>query len=56
AKQARGAMARFIVQNRLTDPAALRDFDLGGYAYRDDLSSEDEPVFVRPEEAAKSAA
>ncbi|MEL7252578.1 MAG: peroxide stress protein YaaA [Pseudomonadota bacterium] len=56
AKQARGAMARFIVQNRLTDPAALRDFDLGGYAYRDDLSSEDEPVFVRPEESAKSAA
>ena len=31
AKRARGAMARFIVQNRLTDPEALRDFDTGGY-------------------------
>ncbi|MEL6647333.1 MAG: peroxide stress protein YaaA [Pseudomonadota bacterium] len=56
AKQARGAMARFIIQNRLTDPASIKDFDLGGYAFREDLSSAEEPVFVRPEEAAKSAA
>ncbi|MEO0751011.1 MAG: peroxide stress protein YaaA [Pseudomonadota bacterium] len=56
AKQARGAMARFILQNRLTDPASLRDFDTGGYAYREDLSSAEAPVFVRPEAAAKSAA
>ena len=56
AKQARGAMARFIIQRRLTDPSGLKDFDLGGYAYRDDMSSPDRPVFVRPEEAAKSAA
>ncbi len=51
AKRARGAMARFIVQNRLTDPDSLRDFDTGGYAYRADLSSPDQPVFVRPAEA-----
>lgn len=56
AKKARGAMARFIVQNRLTDPAALRDFDTGGYAFRPDLSDEDKPVFVRAEEAALKAA
>jgi len=48
AKRARGAMARFIIQNRLTDPAALSDFDSGGYEYRPDLSGTDKPVFVRP--------
>ncbi|ETX27676.1 peroxide stress protein YaaA [Roseivivax isoporae] len=47
AKRARGAMARFIVTHRLTDPEALRDFDTGGYAYRADLSEPDAPVFVR---------
>ena len=48
AKKARGAMARYIVQNRLTDPASLRDFDAGGYAFSTELSSPDKPVFVRP--------
>jgi len=56
AKKARGAMARFIVQNRLSDPASLLDFDLGGYAYRPDLSDDDKPVFVRAEAAALKAA
>lgn len=48
AKRARGAMARFIVQNRLRDPSALEDFDAGGYAYSADLSEADRPVFLRP--------
>ncbi|WP_226625649.1 peroxide stress protein YaaA [Alloyangia pacifica] len=48
AKRARGAMARFIVTRRITDPEALRDFDLGGYAYDEERSTEDQPVFVRP--------
>ena len=56
AKQARGAMARFIIQRRLTDPSGLKDFDLGGYVFRDDMSSPEKPVFVRPEEATKTAA
>ncbi|MBV2359245.1 peroxide stress protein YaaA [Thalassococcus sp. CAU 1522] len=56
AKRARGAMARFIVQNRVTDAAAITGFDSGGYVYRPDLSTEDKPVFVRPAEAAQSAA
>lgn len=47
AKKARGSMARFVLQNRLTDPDGLRDFDLGGYAYRADLSEPDKPVFIR---------
>jgi cytoplasmic iron level regulating protein YaaA (DUF328/UPF0246 family) len=48
AKQARGAMARFIIQNRITDPAGLADFDTGGYAYQPDLSDDAKLVFVRP--------
>lgn len=51
AKKARGAMARYIVQHRLTDPEGLRDFDIGGYVYRPDLSDRDKPVFVRPYDA-----
>ncbi|WP_397541889.1 peroxide stress protein YaaA [Roseovarius salis] len=47
AKKARGAMARFIIQHRLIDPASLCDFDTGGYAYRPELSEPDKPVFVR---------
>jgi len=55
AKKARGAMARFIVQNRLTDPEALRDFDTGGYAYQPDMSASGKPVFLRDEAAALAA-
>ncbi|HBS51369.1 MAG TPA: peroxide stress protein YaaA [Rhodobacteraceae bacterium] len=55
AKRARGAMARFIVQHRLTDPEALYAFDSGGYAYRPDLSEPDRPVFVRSDQAVKKA-
>lgn len=52
AKQARGAMARFIIQRRLTDPESLTEFDTGGYRHRPDLSEPDKPVFVRPQTAA----
>lgn len=48
AKKARGAMARYIVQNRLTDPDALTEFDSGGYQYKPELSEPDRPVFLRP--------
>jgi cytoplasmic iron level regulating protein YaaA (DUF328/UPF0246 family) len=48
AKKARGAMARYMVQNRLTDPKMILEFDAGGYAYQPDLSTDDKPVFVRP--------
>ena len=51
AKKARGAMARYIIQHRLTDPKGLLDFDTGGYEYRPDLSDEDKPVFLRPYQA-----
>jgi cytoplasmic iron level regulating protein YaaA (DUF328/UPF0246 family) len=56
AKRARGSMARFIMENRLTDPASLREFDLGGYAYQPELSEAGKPVFIRSAEAAANAA
>lgn len=47
AKRARGAMARFIIENRLTEPEAVKDFAAGGYAFDPDLSEGDKWAFVR---------
>ncbi|MEC9073348.1 MAG: peroxide stress protein YaaA [Myxococcota bacterium] len=47
AKRARGAMARHIVQSRLQSPEGIKDFNDGGYAYRADLSTADQWVFIR---------
>ena len=52
AKRARGAMARFIVQNRLCEPESIRDFNTGGYAFQGQLSTPEKPVFVRDYPAA----
>lgn len=49
AKRARGAMARFLCDNHLTDPGDLRGFSTGGYAFRADLSDDDRMVFHRAE-------
>lgn len=48
AKWARGAMARFITVNRITDPDAIKDFETGGYAFAPDLSDGNHWAFVRP--------
>ena len=47
AKKARGAMARFVAQNRLSDIKQIADFDAGGYAYQPSQSTPDRPVFLR---------
>lgn len=47
AKRARGAMAAYVVQNRLNDPAQLLDFDRDGYCYNPAMSSADKPAFCR---------
>jgi cytoplasmic iron level regulating protein YaaA (DUF328/UPF0246 family) len=47
AKKARGAMARFIVQNRLKESAELQKFNAGGYLYQPDQSDADKMVFMR---------
>lgn len=49
AKKARGSLARYVMQNRLRDPDALKDFDVGGYQYQPDTSTPDQPVFLRDE-------
>ena len=56
AKRARGAMARYVIENRITDPADLRGFSAGGYAFDPDLSEGGTLTFVRPyPETAKAA-
>ncbi|MEM6886699.1 MAG: peroxide stress protein YaaA [Pseudomonadota bacterium] len=52
AKRARGAMARYVVQNRLIEPQDIRHFDLAGYRFDVDRSTDKQPVFVRPYPAA----
>ena len=47
AKRARGAMARFIVENRVTAADGIKDFASGGYAHDPDLSAGDKWVFLR---------
>ena len=47
AKKARGAMARHIVQNRLSDMADLQGFSAGGYRYAADASDGETFVFTR---------
>jgi cytoplasmic iron level regulating protein YaaA (DUF328/UPF0246 family) len=47
AERARGAMARFIVENQLTDPEEIKGFTSGGYAFDPDLSAGDTWVFTR---------
>lgn len=54
AKKARGSMARFIVDNRITDVNGLKDFDLGGYRFVE--TDGDALIFHRDEAAAEVAA
>lgn len=55
AKRARGAMARFAVENRIEDPADLRGFDVDGYRYRADGSDQTRMVFSRAHPESKAA-
>ncbi len=48
AKRARGAMARHIITNRLTEAEAIKDFATDGYAFDPVLSTPEKPVFTRP--------
>jgi len=47
AKIARGLMTRFIIQNNINTAEELKLFNVNGYAYDDNLSSEFEFVFTR---------
>ena len=47
AKRARGSMAAWAIRRRITDPARLTQFDVGGYRYVSDASTPERPVFHR---------
>ena len=51
AKKARGLMSRYIIENKMTDPEKLKQFDVAGYTYNAAMSSAREWMFTR--EAAK---
>ncbi len=51
AKQARGAMASWLILNRVNSARSINDFTEMGYAYSPDRSTPDEPTFVRPEKS-----
>lgn len=51
AKKARGLMARYIIQNQVTNIEQLKAFDLAGYGYSEEFSKGNEIVFTRKQEA-----
>jgi cytoplasmic iron level regulating protein YaaA (DUF328/UPF0246 family) len=55
AKQARGMMARYMIQNRIDTPEKLKSFSMGGYRFQSDLSDDQTWVFTRPQPAKKIA-
>lgn len=49
AKKARGMMSRYIIKHQLSKPADLKKFDVEGYFFVADESSENELIFKRHE-------
>jgi len=47
AKKARGLMARYIIQNKLTAVEQIKAFDLAGYQYDEAMSKDNDWVFTR---------
>lgn len=56
AKRARGAMSRFIIENRVTTDAGIRDFDLGGYRFAEASEDGSRLMFRRDTESAELVA
>ena len=47
AKKARGQLSRFVIQNQLTEPEALKAFNGDGYRFNEAMSSGSHWVFTR---------
>ncbi len=47
AKHARGAMARYLIEQNISEIEQLKLYDVDGYQYNDLLSSNDEWIFTR---------
>lgn len=52
AKKARGVMARYVIDNRITDPEALKAFNGSGYYFSEEHSKGPQWVFLRDEAPA----
>jgi hypothetical protein len=52
AKKARGLMARYVIKERLNDPAGLKDFNYQGYRFSAEHSKTDSLVFLRDDPEA----
>ncbi|WP_397378277.1 peroxide stress protein YaaA [Pseudomonas sp.] len=52
AKKARGLMARYVIKERLSDPAGLKDFNYQGYRFSAEQSKTDSLVFLRDDPEA----
>lgn len=50
AKKARGAMARYIIENHIDEPRGLKKFNWQDYQFSADLSNGNELVFLRNQE------
>lgn len=46
AKMCRGEMARYVLQNRITDIDSLKAFNWEGFTYREELSTDEQMMFV----------
>lgn len=47
AKKARGLMANYIIKNKIIDPSEIIKFNINGYTYNKNLSTDFYPVFTR---------
>lgn len=50
AKKARGLMSRFIIDQQIDDPDALKQFDYQGYRFSEEMSEGDNWVFTRDQQ------
>ncbi|ATD07440.1 peroxide stress protein YaaA [Pseudoalteromonas piscicida] len=51
AKKARGIMARYIIENQVSDLESLKAFDIAGYRFSEEATQKaQEPVFLRAEQ------
>ena len=55
AKQARGMMARYMIQNQIEDAEGLKNFNIGGYKFQKHQSDATNWIFNRKQPFSKSA-
>lgn len=51
AKKARGQLSRFVIQNQITEPEAMKEFNVDGYKFNKKMSSDLKWVFIRKQKS-----